>query len=124
MKISQIISNEGYLLFIIISLIYNILKNGLGDLKVIIKGKEYISSKVILCANNLFFLNTVNDEKFNGVIELDNSCNEIGFKNMEKYYSGGIIDINEDNVIDILTICICYDEEKLIKECVKYYNYF
>lgn len=53
-------------------------------------------------------------------IELDNEITKEGFYALETYYSGGIIEINENNCLNILKICIIYDEIDLMKKCEKY----
>lgn len=39
---------------------------------------------------------------------------------MLRYYGGVAININENNVLDLLVICVEWKEEKLGKICLKY----
>lgn len=101
-------------------LINELISKGLGDLIVKVDGQEYETIKSIFCGSNSTLLSLVNDDKFNGKLELYDGCNENGFKCLEKYYGYRIVDINQSNVIDILSICMYYDEYNLLKECVRY----
>lgn len=44
----------------------------------------------------------------------------MGFYALEGFYCGDDVIINEKNLIDILFICVCYNEENLLKKCVDY----
>lgn len=44
----------------------------------------------------------------------------MGFYALEGFYCGYDVIINENNMIDILFICVCYNEENLLKKCVDY----
>lgn len=99
------------------------ISKGYGDLKIVINRKEFITIKSILCGNNDLFYKLVNDTKFNGKLELYNGCTEIGYKNLERFYANGVIEINDKNVIDTLSICVYYNECELMKECLKYMKY-
>lgn len=109
-----------YIYLLKYSLIYELVENGFGDLKVIVENKEFLTVKSIFCGNNEIFTTLVNDTKFPGYLELYDGCSEIGFRCLEKYYGNGKVVIDESNCIDILSICAYYDEEKLLKECGKY----
>lgn len=97
-------------------------KNGYSDLEVIVCGERICTMKCFFCYYNNTFNKIINDYKFNGCIELFEKCSKEGFYYLESYYSGEIINLNENNVIDIIIICICYNEEGLLNDCIKFIN--
>lgn len=85
-----------------------------------INGEEFTTVKSILCINNPLFKKIIIDDEIDCAIELFNECSVTGFKILESFYGNGIVDINESNVIDVIIICECYNEHKLLDLCVKY----
>lgn len=53
-------------------------------------------------------------------MKLYEDCTKQGFYILEKYYGGGIVEFTESNCIDILKICVYYNEEGLLKPCIDY----
>lgn len=51
---------------------------------------------------------------------LFDECTITGVIELEKYYSGGRVVINDSNCLDILSICLFYNEITLLKICEKY----
>lgn len=62
----------------------------------------------------------IEDYEFVGYIELFEECNEIGYYEVEKYYSGGELVIRKDNVCEVLMFCLCYKDEEIMKDCYAY----
>lgn len=83
-----------------------------------------MSTKAVFITSNEIMRKILEDEKFQGVWELYEECSITGLLELEKFYSGGYVDININNVIDILSICLFYDEKRITKYCIRYiYNH-
>lgn len=100
----------------------NLVDNGFSDMKVIVENEEIDTIKCLFCGNNEILSNLIKDNLFNGSLKLFDDCTKIGFYELEKYYSCGKVKINEYNFIDILKICIYYNENVLLKEVEKFIN--
>lgn len=100
-----------------------IVENGYGDLIVLVDGERITSVKSILCCANTIFKSLIDDERFSGILELFEGCSKLGFLCLEKYYGGGRLEINEMNCVDILCICVYYNEMQLLQECKTYYYF-
>lgn len=114
MGINYIINN------IIIRLIRLLVNNGYSDIIIKIENEEIPSIKCLLCYQNQIFKQLIEDGLFDGTLELFEGCTKNGFLALESFYSGGKVEINESNCIDILKICFCYNERILLKECEKF----
>lgn len=104
----------------IISLCRLFVNNGFGDMKIKIENQEIITMKCFLCCFNSVFNSLIKDNKFNGCLELFEDCSINSYYLLEKYYSGGLIEINNNNCIELLKICVYYNEKTLLKECENY----
>lgn len=68
------------------------MNQGFGDMKVKIKGKEVLCVKSILVYGNKTFKKLIEDNMFNGLLELYDGCDIDSFLEIEKYYSGGAME--------------------------------
>lgn len=98
----------------------DLVSKGYGDLILIVKDTEYVTNKALFCGSNVLINNLVKDNQFNGKLTLFDECTMIGVIELEKYYSGGRVVINDSNCLDILSICLFYNEIILLKACEKY----
>lgn len=107
--------------FIVIFIIFyrneRLLIKKFSDMKVKVEGEEIETVKCIFSDKNQYLNQIIMDEKFNGCLELPSECSKEGFYELERYYNVGDVDINVDNCLDVLTICIIYKEMDLIKKC-------
>lgn len=97
-----------------------LIKNGFSDMTVKVENEYIKTIKCLLCGRNKVLMNLINDKMFNGCLELYDKCTKESFFILESYYSGGKIEINNRNCIDIMKICIYYNEINLLKDCEKY----
>lgn len=95
-------------------------EKGYGDLSVVVEGFEIRSIKCLLCGRNKVLDKLVMDESFPGILELCENVTMNGFHELEKYYSGGKIVISDKNIVDILSICLFYNEMSLFSKCKSY----
>lgn len=83
-----------------------------------------MSTKAVFISSNETMRKILEDEKFPGVLELFEECSINGLLELEKFYSGGCVDININNVIDLLSICLFYNENRITDFCIKFiYNH-
>lgn len=101
-------------------MIRKLVKNGYADTKIIVQNAEILSIKSILCLGNPVFKQLMEDTQFSGRLVLCDGSSEVGFYALERYYTGESIEINSNNVIDIIAICLFYNEEKLLKIAKRY----
>lgn len=90
---------------------------------VLVDGEEIKTIKYFFCSKNALFDSLINDRLFNGCLELSSEVNKNGFYILERYYSNGVIEFDDNNFIDILKICCYYNENKLLHECEEYVIY-
>lgn len=96
------------------------MNEGFGDIKVKIKEEEVLCIKSILVHSNKTLKKLIEDDKFDGILELFESCDVESFLEIEKYYSGGTMELNQDNICKILSFCISYDDSFLLQKCKEY----
>lgn len=95
-------------------------ERGYNDLKVMINGEEINTIKCLFCGRNKILNKIVNNKSFSGCLILNEKCSKEGFLLLESYYSGGIIELNQNNCVKLLNICLEYNENGLEKECEDY----
>lgn len=122
MKICK--SEIGYRGYIIVY-IYNslgrmIVENHLEDLKILIDKKVVNCSKVILMNGNKTLYKTIKDQKDGDILVMFEECKLHAFLEIEKYYSGGYMNIYVNNVCEILKISLFYYDSEIFKICEKY----
>lgn len=93
---------------------------GYDDITVIVEGFEIRSIKSLLCGRNKLLHKLIKDETFPGILELCDKVTINGFHELEKYYSGGKIILTDRNIMDILSICLFYNEMSLFCKCKSY----
>lgn len=95
-----------------------IVEKELGDITVIIDEEHKTkSSKAILMIGNSIFYKQITDKEFNGNLQLYEECNLDAFLEIEKYYGGGYMNIDVNNVCEILRISMFYYDSKIFKIC-------
>lgn len=108
------------MLLLIYRLARQLVNEGFGDIKVKIGSEEVVSVKSILIKGNKTLKKLINENKSNEILELSEMSDVETFLLIEKYYSGGYIDINTQNIFKILLICISYKDLKILELCKKY----
>lgn len=119
-KANLLIPNNGYNNIILNRLCREFVKKGYYDLKIICQNEYIYTNKMFFCYFNDYFNCLINDEKFDGSIELYKDCSKESFYALECYYSGGTVLINNSNCVDILNICEHYNEIRLLNITKKY----
>lgn len=60
------------------------------------------------------------DEQFEGELILCEGSSVDGFIEIEKYYSGGSMELNDENVVKVLLMSIYYNDKEILRICIKY----
>lgn len=94
--------------------------SGYGDLKVRVGREEITCVKAVFTEENEIFKKLIEDEKFEGTLELCEGCTIDAFLELEKYYSGGCMNLDNCNVCKILSMCIYYNEKRIVSICEEY----
>lgn len=97
-----------------------LVENGFGDIKVKIRENVILSVRSILMNGNETLKKLIEDVHFVGFIELYEECDEIGYYEMEKYYGGGDVVMEESNVCEILLFCLCYKDDEIYFDCLNF----
>lgn len=69
---------------------------------------------------NIFFQEKLENSVDKSTIQTDDYITVNGFKDLLCYYGGGIVDIEDYNVVDILLVCFSFYENDLLNVCIKY----
>lgn len=96
------------------------MKNGFGDLRVIIGNEEIRTFKFLLYVCNETLRKLLENPLFEEPLMLSENCSKTSFFLLEKYYEGIEIDVNEKNCVDLLSLCVYYNEESLLSNVVDY----
>lgn len=96
------------------------MKYGYGDLRVIVGKEEIRTFRYILCVCNETFRMLLHDPLFEEPLRLNDECSKESLFLLEKYYQGLEVEINNKNCIDLLSICVCYYEERMLKDVIDY----
>lgn len=121
MKIVKDSNNLGYFFLIINSLIYEVINNNYSDIIFIIENKEIKCNEAIISTCNNTIKNIINNSKNKNEIYINNITVN-GFIMLLKYYGYGIVDINDNNIIDIYITSIILNDLKLKNVCENYIN--
>lgn len=89
-------------------------------MKILVEDQEILVVKSLFCGFNSILTQLITDSQFNGVLELFEGCTVESFLALDRFYSCGKVEINEENCVDILSICVYYDEKDLFNQCQKY----
>lgn len=96
------------------------MESGYGDINININETVIQSVKSILSMRNPIFKQLIKDSQNEKVISLNLSITTEVFIEIEKYYGGGTIIVDEHNIMDILKFCYFYEESNLFMKC-KYF---
>lgn len=96
------------------------MESGYGDIDININQTVIRSVKSILSMRNPIFKQLIKDSQNEKVISLNLSITTELFLEIEKYYGGGTIIVDEHNIMDILKFCYFYEEYNLFMKC-KYF---
>lgn len=96
-----------------------LIENGLDKVTIRVGGENFTIIKAFFCCNELLY-NIIKENKNDKAIKLSSVCTKVGFKSLRTYYGYSVVIIDENNIIDIIRICECYNEKDLLKECIKY----
>lgn len=104
-------------------IVRQLVKSGFGDITVKIRNEEITSIKSILCNGSELFNKLINDEQFEGTLELNENISVNGYYLLEKWLSGCCIEINDETVVDLLLISLFYEENLINMKCKEYIYY-
>lgn len=92
---------------------------GYGDIVLSVGDSKMPSLKYILCYQNEMLKSLIDDPLRKEVLELSAEINANSLSYMNEFYSGKEITIDVNNVVDILSFCVCYSDHRLIASCMK-----
>lgn len=95
---------------------------GLGDVTFIVENEKIKTFISIMSLKNVFFQEKLENSEDKTTIQTDDYITINGFKDLLCYYGGGIVDIEDYNVVDILLVCFSFYENDLLNVCIKYKN--
>lgn len=76
--------------------------------------------KSMMCYCNGTFKKLILDTQFENPLKLASGASKESLCLLIQYYGGGVIDINEDNVGDLMVLCLYYNEVVLLSNLTKY----
>lgn len=76
--------------------------------------------RCILMNGNETFRKLLEDDQFSGELALCEGSSIDGFIEIEKYYNGGSMELNDENVIKVLLRSIYYSDKEILGICIKY----
>lgn len=91
-----------------------------SDIDIEIDGEIIPCVKAFLCYKNPIFNKLISDPQCPSPLPLSDSVTKHGFMLLLRYYGYGSIEINVKNVMEILRICIMYNENYLLKICKEF----
>lgn len=95
------------------------MEDGFGDIDLDVQEVDVKSFKFLLSYQNEMLKSLVNDPLCNNPLSLSYEVNAEAIKFIHRFYSGQEITLDGDNIIGILSFCVCYSEHRLIPSCMK-----
>lgn len=92
----------------------------LGDINIEVNGEIIPCIKSFLCYKNPIFNKLISDPLCPSPLPLSDAVTKHSFMLLLRYYGYGTIDINNENVVEVLRICILYNENYLLRICKEY----
>lgn len=85
-----------------------------------VENEEIRTFKCLLYVCNETFRKVLDDPLFQEPLKLYDECTKESYFLLEKYYQGIEIEITDQNCVEFLSICVCYNEERIIKKIIDY----
>lgn len=90
-------------------------------MSVVLEGTAPIKcSSIILSIGNATLAELISDKDYKGILQLFEGVNEDTFLEVEKYYGGGCMNVDVDNVCEILKFSLYYNDKKILNICYKF----
>lgn len=86
----------------------------------LVENEEMKTFKFVLYVCNETFRRILDDPLFQEPLKLYDECTKESFLLLERYYEGIEIEISEKNCVEFLSICVCYNEKRVIQTISDY----
>lgn len=115
------LDSDGYKTPIILyRLISQLVNQNYGDVQFNVQGSKIYGIKVLICSQNEALNKIICDPLASSVIEISSDVSASSFNSLLNYYGYGTVKIDDENVVDMIVICVSYSETSLLSICVKY----
>lgn len=106
-------------IFMICRIVACVVEKGLSDIVVQIGAEQFPSVKVILCLNDKI-RKEIESPEFKSIFVFPEHITVPGFEALENYLSGSDVTISTGSAVDILNICVEYEQLDLMNEVIKF----
>lgn len=91
-----------------------------GDVMFNVQGERMRGIRMLICSQNEALNQIISDPLATSVIDISPDVSPSSFSLLLTYYGYGAIKIDDDNVVDMIVICVSYGETSLLNVCIKY----